>query len=324
MKTKIVYVLVSDSSDLLFEQLVLSIISLRNHNEAHIIVVVDTNTFEGLLEERRTIYNLANEVISVITPEGYSNLQKSRFIKTNLREIISGDFLFIDCDTIVCANLSEIDRMSNHISAVADLNGELHLHDSSIINNCTKAGFSDADGEPYFNSGIMFVRDSAESHILYQEWHKQWLVSLQNGIFLDQPALCKANTNSKHIIHEIDGGWNCQVNFGGEKFLKHAKILHYAGGSSKKSIQQLLTHLRNNGEKPDAIINDLMSHPKTSFFTLMTIGDQKYCEYCNSEIMYFYFHKPSVFKLALYFAKKLMPLVTIGCHVKHLFFHRMQ
>ena len=318
MKTKIAYVLVSDSGDYFLEQLILSILSVRLHNNATIWVIVDKTTYDGLIDNRHILFDLANNIIAVDVPNTYSKQQTSRFIKTSLRRIITDDYLFIDCDTIICEDLSEIDNIPYQIAAVADLNESLILSNSQIISNCRRAGFHDLKGKPYFNSGIMLVKDSKDCQKFYDEWHKNWLYSVQNGINLDQPALCIANAISGCIIHELDGNWNCQVNFNGEKFVKTAHILHYAGGSDKISIRQILQYIRSIDNIPNTLISDLLSQPRTTLFALMTIRDEQYIHYCYSPILYYYYHKSHVFSISLKLSKILSIFYDYANKVKQL------
>ena len=124
MKTKIVYCLVSQDKDIYLEQLLLSLISLRNYNQsAQVTVVMDKTTKDGLIGNRNIIQNYIDEIIVVNDIEHLSNSQKSRVLKTTLRERITGAYLFIDVDTIITDKLDEIDELllqNIEIAAVKD------------------------------------------------------------------------------------------------------------------------------------------------------------------------------------------------------------
>lgn len=124
MKTKIVYCLVSQDKDIYLEQLLLSLISLRNYNQsAQVTVVMDKTTKDGLIGNRNIIQNYIDEIIVVSDIEHLSNSQKSRVLKTTLRERIKGAYLFIDVDTIITDKLDEIDELISQnieIAAVKD------------------------------------------------------------------------------------------------------------------------------------------------------------------------------------------------------------
>ena len=136
MKTKIVYTLVSDAADTYLEQALLSVYSLRLYNP-HIVVslVVDQETGKTISGGRAEIKKYVTDIVEVEVPLEYSKVQKSRYLKTNLRKLIRGDYLFIDCDTIICGSLEGIDRFDVEIGMVADVNGDnaVSVEDAQFI-----------------------------------------------------------------------------------------------------------------------------------------------------------------------------------------------
>ena len=123
MHTRFVYVLVSTPQDLFYEQTLVSVSSLKHYNPtAKVVLVVDDKTDETLLEKRASLQSLIEEKIVVPFPEEVANKQRSRRLKTNLRNIVKGDFLYLDSDTIVCDKLDEIDSFDFQIGMVWDSN----------------------------------------------------------------------------------------------------------------------------------------------------------------------------------------------------------
>lgn len=122
MKTKIIYVLVSNENDCYLEQALVSIYSLRLYNpDANLLLLVDEETSRTLENGiRKLILNYVSKLVIVDVPFHYSKQQKSRYIKTSLRSQVIGDFLFIDCDTIINEELKDIDNLSCEIAAVPD------------------------------------------------------------------------------------------------------------------------------------------------------------------------------------------------------------
>lgn len=245
MKTKIVYVLTSNENDLLLEQLMLSLYSLKYHNpEASVFLVVDQSTADTIKGDRAKVKDYLTELIVVNAPVEYNNMLRSRWIKTSLREHIEGDFLFIDSDTIITDSFEECDNWDYDIAAVIDrhiLVDNSHRYYNYIKGKAKDAGweFTDKDGK-YFNSGVMYVKDNDFTHDFYRYWHKSWLEGLPNSVYQDQPTLGKANKYFNYPIHELDGIWNCQIIANGLRYLHRAKLIHYFNAERSKESRSVV------------------------------------------------------------------------------------
>ena len=111
MKTKIVYVLASSQEDYFLEQCLISLKFLRKYNpEAYVVLVCDDTTESSLNGNRQDIKLLINELKSIQFERPVNKVERSRLMKVNLRKYVEGDFLYIDCDTIIVNDLSEIDN----------------------------------------------------------------------------------------------------------------------------------------------------------------------------------------------------------------------
>lgn len=100
---KYLYVIISDLQDIYFEQAYISILSLKESNpNAFISILTDSETKKNIDESSRSsINNFVDEFIVVNIPSSFSKKHKSSWLKTSMRSYISGDFLFIDSDTII-------------------------------------------------------------------------------------------------------------------------------------------------------------------------------------------------------------------------------
>ena len=315
MHTKIVYILVSDANDTFLEQAWVSIYSLRKyHQESVVELVVDENTNFSLTGKREEMLKLVSHVTTINIPEEYHKIQRSRYLKTNLRKLVSGDYLFIDCDTIICGRLDEIDNTRSDIAMVADINGDLLLKDQQIIDRCEAAGFKNLKGKPYFNSGVIYAKDTPVAHRLYEEWHKQWQISDHNGISFDQPALSQANHILGSPIMELSGFWNCQYKYrSGYKLMDDSVILHYYSnnGIGKQSYAQnrIFEYIKEKG-CITPVVDNIVSHPKTIFYTASTINSDKAFEYFYSDMLHTFLNVPKVYKIVVSVAKLLSKSVN--------------
>jgi len=248
MKTKIVYVVISDANDCYFEQVWASAWSLRHYNpDAHVVVLTDEATKDTIYSDaRKEALNYIDEVVIVEFDGEYNNMERSRWIKTNMRDLIAGDFLFIDADTIICGSLSDIDNWTCSIGAVLDS----HCH---AKDNCDNVVFQDMyvnrlklvynaeyHGEDVFNSGVMFVKDDEKAHVFFDTWHRNWLLSRKKGFKIDQLSLLKTNIELDFPIAELPGEYNCQIPFS-IQYLTRALIVHtFAHQRSKQPISVIM------------------------------------------------------------------------------------
>ena len=231
MKTKIVYVLVSDSSDYYYEQALISVTSARMWNsDAEIVVVVDDRTNVTLTDGREALGNVVQQKIVVNLSPEMNKKRRSRILKTSLRELVVGDFLYIDTDTVVCDSLAEIDNFCCEIGAVLDQHTTLQrMRDYQVLERVQLLGGTIEDGDTYYNGGVFYVKDTSRTHIFFRDWRMLYEQGLDKGMDRDQPALFLCN--KKHqLIESLNGVYNCLIFSGGLPFLADAKILHAFNG----------------------------------------------------------------------------------------------
>jgi len=237
---KYVYVLVSDESDLYFEQALLSITSLKTKmRTAYVTLLTDDKTAEYLRNDhqRAMIFDLLDEFKEISFSENFSKKYRSRWLKTSIRKHIDGDFLFLDSDTIVAKNL--IIKKKMDLGAVLDIHLPLYKRFKNKkyqyfhIQRDKKLNFTTAY-KNYFNSGVIFCSDTPASHDFFSEWHNLWISSCENGILEDQPSFSMANIKLNNIVTEMDGIWNCQLVRNGIPYLGNSKIIHYYNATNNE------------------------------------------------------------------------------------------
>ena len=230
MKTKIVYVLVSSSQDIYLEQAYISMYSLKHHMpNAHIVLLTDSatnKTFSGI-REKETKY--ADEIIAIdLDAEKYNGQQRSRILKTSVRKYIKGDFLFIDCDTIITKPLNDIEGIDADIAACWDTHSRFmdNPYRDMCIEHAQLLGWNVENEKEYFNSGVIYVKDSPIAYQFYDLWNQNWINGLEKGVKMDQPAFALTNFQMGHIIKTLPDIWNCELKHG-IRYLKDAYIVHY-------------------------------------------------------------------------------------------------
>ncbi|MDR1583550.1 MAG: hypothetical protein LBS55_09910, partial [Prevotellaceae bacterium] len=226
-----VYVLVSDAADTYYEQFLLSLTSFRIFNgSGKVIVLTDRETKRGLSGRRSGYEGLVDGIQTVDVPGSTGRKEISRWIKTSVRDHVTGDFLFIDCDTIVAGLLNAEFPQNMETGAVLDTHIKLPEHHlREIFNGRDRAaGFrSSLDGTEHYNSGVIFCRDNPRCREFYHRWHLLWKEGNAKGIVSDQPSFNEANRLMNGVLSDMGGAWNCQISHNGLPFLHDAKIIHY-------------------------------------------------------------------------------------------------
>lgn len=280
---KFVYVLVSSEEDFYTEEALVSMYSLKKHNpDAEIVLLTDSGTFQSLKGKRESIKSYIDEFIVVEPPKEFLPIQKSRYLKTTLRQHIKGDCLYIDNDTLITGDLSELENIEVEIGAVYDNHrndwNEKHPF-PMVVEYYHCMGYDKLPAyniQHHFNGGLMYSKDTELSHKLYSKWHELWLEGSKHGFHSDQPTLWLANLELKNPITAISGIFNCQVPYDlALKYLDDAKILHYF--SSYNIFQgffmqnkKVLQHIRKEGisSKIDKLIENAKQDFKKNIYVI--------------------------------------------------------
>lgn len=229
MKTKIVYVIVSDESDYYLEQYFISVSSLRKNSPgAFVILLTDQYTAKTFTDFRKKISETADEIKIIELPPNLPAHVRSRLLKTSFRLYLTGNLLFIDTDTLILKPLNEVDLFSYDIAGCSDGNCDFikSPYKNFWLKDATKINWPLENENVYFNTGVLFVADNLRVKKFFKEWHKNWELYYKKGIKLDQPTFAKTNFDFNHIVIHIPEIWNCQIIYGA-KFYGEAKILHY-------------------------------------------------------------------------------------------------
>ena len=234
MIPQIVYVLVANEKNLYLEEMWVSIFSLRRHHpEATVKVLVDMETKE-YLSRFPQLTSMIDETVVVQTPAGYNAKQRSRQIKTTIRNVLKGDYIFIDTDTVICKPLDgiveDIAEMKDFRGIAAVREGHVTMKETPFPPTGTVKRIFDIDisQSPLMtNSGVMFVADIPFTHEFYKRWNENWKRScFEKGNSQDQPSLYATDCQYGYVIRELSGIYNAQVAMS-LKYYADAVILHW-------------------------------------------------------------------------------------------------
>ena len=298
---KYVYVLTSTPKDLYYEQCLMSVWSLRQKMpNADVIVLVDNKTKASFTAEnkREELGKFANEIVSIDFDDNVSNVERSRLIKTSIPEYVTGSFLYIDCDTIICDDLSSIENEPFEVAGVLDghcMLGE-HIHQKYFLQRDKKLGFHGTKAaDCNIHGGLILAKERETSLSLFKAWNEVWKYSAyQKHDFHDQSALNEANYRIGLKMGHLNGIWNCQPSHGGLAFLKDAKIIHYYssefGGKNyipyyKLADKALQNRIKETGVIPEDI-QKMILEPKFQFNSVHLINDKRIVSIMQSPLTF--------------------------------------
>ena len=298
---KFIYVLVSSTNDFYYEQVLMSVFSLREYEPAaEIFFFVDDKTNATFTKDlkREELKKIATKIISVDFDETKNALERSRFLKTTIPNYIEGEFLFIDCDTIICNTLSEISNINADIAAVLDGHSLLsdHVHKDHFYKYDKKMGFkSFLETDKNFNSGVIYCKNNEACKKVFEKWHELWkFCEYEKHDHHDQPAFNEAIFLSEVKFEELDGEWNCQPSSGGLEFLGEAKIIHYFSSEFdgknyvpyyKLADKNLQMRIKEAGNIPDDI-KAMIKNPRFQFNKVYLIKDQRIVSIMQSPLIF--------------------------------------
>ncbi len=264
---KLVYVIVGVSKSEYLNMLRISLASARRYMPAiEIEIVTDEETGKALsVGDIPQKYNA--RIVAVPIEGEYTTVERSRVLKTNLRELVSGDFLYLDTDTIICEDFSDYVPQGS-VNLVADahcLLAEQEEQGEPIRRAARQRGLNLDACERYYNGGVVIAKDDAVAHEFFRKWHETWKRTKQPKMHHDQYSLNAVNMEMNAIC-ELDGTWNCQLtaNYRAFSYLRGVKILHYLSlqpeGIYRLNRDELMT-----SELTDSQIEELIDRPEQHF-----------------------------------------------------------
>lgn len=294
-----VLVLVSGEKDLYYEQALMAAYSFRLHmKDACLKILVDNKTFDSMTGKRAALKQYATQIISVPFNDDVPNTDRSRLIKTAIPEYIDDDFLYMDCDMIVCGNLSDIQNENCEIAGVLDGHVHLseHIHGKYFVERDKKLGFHGTlalDGN--FNGGLVWAKKGELSRNLFKNWYDLWNYSAyKKHDKHDQPCLNEANYKTGMKMKELSGIWNCQPAHGGLEYLGEAKIIHYFSSEFtgknyvpyyKLADKALQNRIKETGDIPEDV-KLMIQNAKFQFNKVHIINDARIVSIMQSPLIF--------------------------------------
>ena len=176
-----------------------------------VFLVCDAISAAVMKRKRDPLFDEVDEVIEFDTPDG-DNGFRSRFVKTSLGNLLSGPFLYLDCDTVVRGDLSELFCIDADIGCAPD-----HSRDTfeqqfvQSEDDVLKLAGWRTRRDVYVNGGVISYCDTVGAKRLAADWHTKWLKSYElSRNHRDQPALNAAIFDAKAQLHILSHRFNAQ------------------------------------------------------------------------------------------------------------------
>lgn len=206
------YILVWRSGEEYADITLLSMSFLREvHQDARILLLTDPETAIALHEASHPILSKADRLIESEAPHDSSPM-RSWFLKSRMRQLIDGDFIFLDADTMVRQPLDELFTIEAPIAMAENhsLRFPENFPDMERV-VYERNGWPIPSNGHYLNSGVIFWRDDPQARRLGEIWAQCWDGSAACGYGYDQPSLNRAIETSKVAVHVLSDRFNAQI-----------------------------------------------------------------------------------------------------------------
>jgi hypothetical protein len=164
----------------------------RLHSQTRIILVTDELTARAIDHGSHALGNIVNEII--VQPTRTDDpIVSSRRLRTVLRQLVKGDYLYLDNDAIAVRPLDRMWPEGADLALACENERGVPRDALPIIEKLrAKLGW-EFPPDRYLNAGVIFVRDTPSAHAFYAEWHRRWQQTLSLGIREDQWSLNSAS-----------------------------------------------------------------------------------------------------------------------------------
>ena len=254
MSPKIVYAVTSSGKDIYSVMTRISVATVRlSCPGSWVVLTCDEGSARAMEQTQDPLLKEVDEVIVVPTPEGDATY-RNRHIKTRVRTLVAGEFLFMDSDTIVRGDLSTLAGIHGDIAAAPNhsadsLDGQIWDEDRAHLDTMDWTF-----GNTYFNGGFIFFRDTVAARALGSEWHDRWMAGFRKtGRANDQPAFNAAIAALDIRVEKLPHRYNAQFTMN-RSSASEALVWHYYSTDTTlrfTAIGALIKNVMENGAIPN-------------------------------------------------------------------------
>jgi hypothetical protein len=227
----------------------ISVRSLRLHElDVRVTLVLDRRTRDALDRRTSRLLDLADRIIAVDAPDESPRL-RAFYLKTALRRHVDGDLLYLDGDTLVVRPIAGVADLDADVAAAADFNHDGPWFPPQLEGPYRRLGF-EYPLPYYFNSGVLWLRDTPAVGRLTEEWTRRWRLLAGEGMPGDQEAFVSALYATPVRWTRLPPAFNAIVVKRNSRF-REARVLHFFGSEQEQRgtiLEHLIGRLRETGE----------------------------------------------------------------------------
>jgi hypothetical protein len=211
------------------------------------------------------VIDRAEPVETPDAPPGFCN----RFVKTRMRQVLDGDFVYFDADTLVMDRIDEMLSCPAPMAGVADCGVPV---DQSGIDIFSRSVFESMNWQlprrTFINGGVLLLRDCEPTRRFGVLWHDKWLAWSRLGRHTDQQALNSALTDSGIDYSVLDYRFNGQLNGRPSICRGPVSVWHFYASQSDRHLDvprtvqdEAIARFRAQGRLTPDVINELRRWP---------------------------------------------------------------
>ncbi|MEM8668650.1 MAG: hypothetical protein AAGG48_14110 [Planctomycetota bacterium] len=231
---QILYVLTGGKSHRAACQLGVSLFALRRVEPDSVVTLSCDRSASELLE--RDFAGVLDNIDLVLQPETFhtSSIESSRELKILSLQYLSGDFVYLDNDTLpVMPFYEELATSVDQIGLAKDHNHEFPLQTGvpqQVWDRYEALGW-DTKPRKYFNAGLGFYRDGTLRQQLSSRWFDLWNESVRRmKIYNDQHCLNAAIVELDLGVTELPSCFNAMATVHPRHAIG-ARVYHYFAGN---------------------------------------------------------------------------------------------
>jgi hypothetical protein len=188
------YVLVSGPHDRYANMTALSASFLKDvHPGAKVFVLCNPETETHLRATEHPLLRLCDTLLTRETSQRDAQSQ-NRYLKSMMREVMKGDFLYLDSDVLVVRPLDHLFHTREPLSLAHNHNREYPKNFLGVdVEYYDRCAWPHPGNGYYLNGGVIFWRDCPEAHV-FSRLYREMVESIQAiGLPIrDQPAINRA------------------------------------------------------------------------------------------------------------------------------------